>query len=83
MEVKGKWRVYLVNQIGERVGDAMTLPQSFASAVSFCRGYLSNSSDIANGLIPVPFQMPLDFQCEPDEAMRLQRAPQVVGNAGA
>lgn len=63
--IDGKWQVYLVDASGDRVGNPMTFPQSFAAAMAFCRGYISRSSELATGLIPVPFACVVEDKQEP------------------
>jgi hypothetical protein len=54
-EITGKWQVWMVTADGNRTGEALTIPNSFLSAMSFCRGYLHTmlAEDIADGAIPM------------------------------
>ena len=54
-EITGKWQVWMVLPCGKRMGEPLTIPNSFLSAMSFCRGYLHTmlAEDIADGAVPV------------------------------
>lgn len=71
VEITGKWQVWMVDADGMRIGDPVTNPNRFASAMAFCRGYFMNShsEDLTDGLVPVPFLV--DQPTEPRPAKPL------------
>ena len=54
-----KYRVFMIDTAGEKVGEALTKPMDFAAAAAFCRGWIANMDSFEIRCEAIPFPLPV------------------------
>jgi hypothetical protein len=69
-----KYRVFMIDTSGEKVGDALTKPMDFAAAAAFCRGWIAmmDSFEVRCEAIPFPLVV-IDEPPQPDRPQYMIR----------